>query len=383
MIRGNKAIRSGLAIGVTMAAGAARADPPQLTQGPTIPAIPGQVINFPPRLTVPGGLVITGDSPGGASASPSILISSERNLTITLSALDTATLDALLGYSSVAQTASPATCDVVQNSGVGAGGNYVPELGGCYADGTDFATSAGYSLTETRIVTATQVNGSVTATVRLAGTGQLLATATAASGATAEAQALAAASLATLPGRVLPPSQASSVTQTITDSDNRVLTGRDVYVWVQTVIGAAVANVGQTGRCDHPNGTCEGGVPTYLVSGAVLINTGVFTDLYVTDTVSRTITTNGTVTLTIPLAAAGYVHPSAQTIAFDLSDRFLARLRDAATAPWRRSERTGACTCSSKARAAAWIMTAADACRARTAASSAHAAAWYSAPDRA
>ncbi|MFK8250131.1 autotransporter family protein [Ancylobacter terrae] len=270
----------------TLLASPAFADPPPLTEGPIV---------YPPG------------QPGGVQ---STLIASERGLDIAFT--DITDL-----------TPSVGNDEVIGNASYAPGSGTIIEPEGAFTTTDSFA----YSLTETVTTNVTMVGGGITAVVRSGGT--VLGSATAATESEARAEALASVEVPQPGGRMLlnPLVSNGGITETVTETTSSVLTGRDTYV------GPAVATFGpdtfvsgNLGRCDRPYGSCEGGTTLVLGRGNTLVDVLLFQDLYATTTIDRVITSSGTEYLDFVFAAAGYAHPAVQTVAFDLSDRFLSRL---------------------------------------------------------
>lgn len=185
-----------------------------------------------------------------------------------------------------------------------------------------------YTLTETNVTKSVQVGGGITAIVRANGT--VLGSATAATSAQAQSLALATATAPRLNGRALraPIISAGGVTESVSESTARLLTGRDTYLTDPGIItfGPGPTLSGNMGRCNSNYSSCEGGVTLRLGGNDTDTKVIWFQDLYVTNTTTRTITSSGTVYLDFASAANGFGHPAAQTVGFEISNRFMGRL---------------------------------------------------------
>jgi hypothetical protein len=284
----------------------ARADPPLLMIGAPGPSFYFDLMN--PNVTT-------------------VVFGSERDLNILVTTLATLPPEVTPGNppGSPVESIPVGGASYAPASGLGerpAGCDPDPDVG-CFI----LSTALGYRTIDTVFTNSVTVGGGVTATVRAGGV--QLSSITAPTAESAQVQALAAAGAIDLPGRQLPAVITSNgVIENVSETSATVLTGRDTYFSQGVVVfGPGPVPVGNRGRCSlDPVLTCEGGATLYLgqndTLGAVLI----LQDLYLTTTITRTITSSGEIILDIPFAAYGRVHPAAQTIGFDQSDRFVARL---------------------------------------------------------
>lgn len=303
-------LKAGTMLAGALWAGAARADPPPVTEGPV--------------------LVDAGGTPR-----PTTLLGSERGLDIPFTDLEEVQpvyVDHSTGETGIITASAPGRNadgpnDDVARYGFDTGQLIPPGIQPGFVLLTTTSTFS-YSVTESVVTRETRVGGGVTAQVRVAGLGTPLASATADTAGAAQAMAMGQASFAGLRGRILPPIVSSAgVAESVSETRSSAITGRDTYALVGFGNFTGINLVGNLGMCDRPLGTCQGGV-TYDVPETNVINVDyhVFQDLYVTTTIERLITATGTVTLDIPLAAYGRAHPAAQVVGFGRSDRFLGRL---------------------------------------------------------
>lgn len=285
----------------------------------------GAWADAPPALTT--GPVVTG--PGGQPIQ-SQLLGSERGLAIPFASV----ADLTPAYAPL-DPLDAAIIRVTQRGDTIGPGQPPPAGPARYAAATGTAIVASntttsvtqsfaFSVNETQVTHVTNVGGGVTARVRIAGGGPVLASATATTAAAAQSQALAGASLSGVRGRILPPIVSTAgVVEGVSETRSSVLAARDTYMITLVTFGPNQIVTGNLGACNHPLGTCQGGVAVNFDAGSTNFDFHVFQDLYITTTVERTITASGLVTLDIPVAAPGFAHASAQTVGFDLSDRFL------------------------------------------------------------
>lgn len=196
-----------------------------------------------------------------------------------------------------------------------------------------FGGSSAFRLFETSVVTAVNVGGGITANIRAGGVQR--ASATASSAAAAQSAALGQIGVLELPGRRLPAVVTSTgVTESTSETRVSAITARDSYVVTIVTFGPAPILVGRQGQCSQFLTNCQGGLTYQIGDDETNFNTYHLEDVYVTHTVNRTTTASGTITLDIPFAAYGRAHPAAQTMAFDLSERFLARMLRGDDARW-------------------------------------------------
>lgn len=230
----------------------------------------------------------------------------------------------------VAGTTPPASCP---------GGPLPPSTSSAYdGDGRLIATSLEnnqaftfanvYAIVDTQVINTTLVGGGITANVRIAGTGAPLSSATALTLDAAVAQARAGADLSGIRGRILPGIvTASGVAQsTVITGSSSVVTNRaetDVQV---TVFGPATTTFAATGQCNATFTQCEASYTHRALDGTENFYQQHRLTLATTTTIQQTVTSTGTVTVDIPVAAPGLAHPGVQVAGFDQSDRFLQRL---------------------------------------------------------
>lgn len=118
--------------------------------------------------------------------------------------------------------------------------------------------------------------------------------------------------------------------QIITDRTlGQTLTGTDTLTALFNIIGPSSAIIGTRNNCPTANSTigCAGGVTIDIPSNSAALIAHVFSTLYITTTVERTIT-GGTTFYDAPLTPLpiGAVHAAAQSAGFDGADHFLWRL---------------------------------------------------------
>lgn len=118
--------------------------------------------------------------------------------------------------------------------------------------------------------------------------------------------------------------------QIITDRVlGQTLTGRDTLTALFDQIGPAMAIIGTRTNCPTANSTigCSGGVTIDIPSNTTTTNVHVFSTLFITTSVERTIS-GGTTFYDAALTQLpiGAVHAAAQSAGFEVADRFLGRL---------------------------------------------------------
>lgn len=191
-----------------------------------------------------------------------------------------------------------------------------------------FTDSYAYRLFETDQINSVTVGGGVSAVVRAGGV--QYASATASSAAAAQSQALAQIGALALPGRRLPAViTATGLVESTSEARSSAITARDSYVVTIVTFGPDNIVIGAQGRCQQFVSGCQGGLSYAVGDDETNFNTYLLEDVYVTNTLTRTVTSTGTITIDIPFAAYGRVHAGVQTAGFDLAQRFLARLRRA------------------------------------------------------
>ncbi|MCP1469746.1 hypothetical protein J3E64_001428 [Sphingobium sp. OAS761] len=188
-----------------------------------------------------------------------------------------------------------------------------------------FGGSAAYRLFETTRTITSNIGGGITANVRAGGV--IRSSASAPDSVSAQAAALDQIGALSLPGRRLSAVVTrAGIVEDITEFRVSAITARDTYVVTIITFGPANIIVGKRGRCDEFLTTCEGGLTYAVGDDETNFSTFFLEDVYVTHTVNRTVTSTGTITIDIPFAAYGRVHPAAQAMGFQQSGRFLARL---------------------------------------------------------
>lgn len=195
-------------------------------------------------------------------------------------------------------------------------------------NGIRSASSYAYTINETRNIVTTRMGGGITAQLRIAGSSRVLASATADTLDAAAGAVLPLAAATALPGRRLPLVVTSSgvVESTAITGTSYDVTGVRSGLSIDVNVGYTAVTLGARGRCDATFTSCEGGVGAVVIAGTILDLTKYETVIDLTTTIQQTITSTGEVTVDIPFAAYGRVHPAAQAMGFEQGEWFLTRL---------------------------------------------------------
>lgn len=292
-------------------------DPPPLTIG-----VPGPVI-----LNESGQPYTSGNGTTTTQLQ-AVVVSSERGLNIPFTNLTGVDPNYFLPTQIVYQVVANAPQFLTVGNSTGryefeTGSASLPIIDSQFPNET-FSDSRAYRLFETNTINTVNVGGGVTATIRAGGVER--ASATAASAADAQSQALGQLRALNLPGRRLPAIVTSSgVVESVSESRVSAITARDTYVATIVTFGPEQIVIGARGRCEQFVTNCQGGLTYAVGDDETNYNTYLLEDVYVTNTITRTITSSGEIVLDIPFAAYGRVHPAAQTMAFEQSGAFLTR----------------------------------------------------------
>lgn len=209
-------------------------------------------------------------------------------------------------------------------------------------------TAFGYTATTTTQTETVAVDGGVQVLTRLAATGAILATTL---GATLDQAVEAALALPQVMAVSYVATQvvANGTSEAINTTTTRMITGRDTYV-------SAIVIAGPTGTPPHPNTAyfvqvpfsipirglgrcttaitdCEGGTEATIATYHTLFLGYGLQDLYITETVTDTVTTVQNYFLDLILAGGdGAPHAGAQAVGFEAAEGFLQRMEDEAAA---------------------------------------------------
>ncbi len=165
-------------------------------------------------------------------------------------------------------------------------------------------SSSGYRLFRTETVNEMQADGGYKFDVRV-GSGSVLATGTGATRDAARAAALANPALDTIRAYILTAQEVVlAATQTITETVNSIVTGYDDYVSTGEVIfGPTTVRVGFLGECATPFSTCASGQNLVMGLNDTLTHVYTLRDTYITDAISRVVTTVQNYALNLTLDA--------------------------------------------------------------------------------
>jgi Autotransporter beta-domain len=286
----------------------------------------------PPQLTGPNGPVVQFFYGPENTA----LVTSERGLSIAVGNLADLAVEFDDGTGPTAINLFSEPGGVI---GAGRPARYAPESGvdslppppNPGIDVTYTTDAFGYRLTRTAALVETALDGGAVARARLGASGPVLASAAGPTLAAARAAALADTALDGFRADITAVQVvAAAPSVTTTETTASVLSGRDTYLLVPETIGPNAPNVmltGNVGLCATPLTDCEGGIAVNVPNGAIVLNTITLQDLYVTDTLTRVVTTVQNYFLNIFLTGGNVApHVGAQAAGMEGSEAFLARL---------------------------------------------------------
>ncbi len=172
------------------------------------------------------------------------------------------------------------------------------------------------------------VDGGDGVAARIGNTGPVLARATGPTLEAAQAAVLADAALDGIRADIVRvEAVAAAPTVTVQETETSLLTGRDTYMTTVITFGPEVVLAGNLGQCATAITDCAGGVEVGLANSVTNFSTLWVQDLYITDTLTRTVTTVQNWFLNIFLAGAdGTPHVGAQGVGLAGGEGFLKRL---------------------------------------------------------